>query len=136
MKKAQKVLSVLLASVLLSGCTWFVTDEDREAIVNDYAGDYGYVLESDVIDNLDSYFEKYGSDYGYYTYSQWYQKYSKFNVGKSTSSSSNKQSETVYITKTGSKYHKSWCCYLKSSIPISKADAIANGYTACSRCGG
>nr|DAQ81072.1 MAG TPA: Metal binding domain of Ada [Caudoviricetes sp.] len=25
---------------------------------------------------------------------------------------------------------------LKSCIPISKADAIANGYTACSRCGG
>lgn len=46
------------------------------------------------------------------------------------------QSETVYITRTGSKYHKIWCSYLKSCIPISKADAIANGYTACSRCGG
>lgn len=134
MKKAQKVLSVLLASVLLSGCTWFVTDEDREAIVNECAEDYGYVLESDVIDNLDRYFEKYGADYGYYTYSHWYQKYA---TSKSSSFGSyNKQSETVYITKTGSKYHKSWCSYLKSRIPISKSDAIANGYTACSRCFG
>ena len=45
------------------------------------------------------------------------------------------QSETVYITRTGSKYHRAGCSYLKSScIPISKNDAIAAGYTACSRC--
>lgn len=46
-------------------------------------------------------------------------------------------SRTVYITSTGSKYHKVWCRYLKSSsIPISEEDAIANGYTACKVCGG
>ena len=44
------------------------------------------------------------------------------------------QSETVYITRTGSKYHRAGCSYLKSCIPISKKDAIAAGYTACSRC--
>lgn len=44
------------------------------------------------------------------------------------------QSETVYITRTGSKYHKAGCSYLKSCIPISKRDAIAAGYTPCSRC--
>lgn len=40
----------------------------------------------------------------------------------------------VYITTTGSKYHLKGCSYLKSSITISKDDAISKGYTACSRC--
>ena len=41
----------------------------------------------------------------------------------------------VYITKTGSKYHRGSCSYLKQSkIGITKSDAIAQGYTACSRC--
>lgn len=44
------------------------------------------------------------------------------------------QSETVYITRTGSKYHRAGCSYLKSCIAISKKDAIAAGYTPCSKC--
>ena len=44
-------------------------------------------------------------------------------------------SETVYITDTGSKYHRSWCQYLwGSQIAIDLDDAIAAGYTACSKC--
>lgn len=44
-------------------------------------------------------------------------------------------SYTVYITKSGTKYHSSSCSYLKNSkISISKDDAVAQGYTACSRC--
>lgn len=44
---------------------------------------------------------------------------------------------TVYITKTGTKYHSSNCRYLsKSKIPISLKDAVAKGFTACSVCGG
>ncbi len=43
--------------------------------------------------------------------------------------------ETVYITKTGSKYHRGSCGYLrKSKIPITKKDAISQGYGPCSRC--
>ena len=43
--------------------------------------------------------------------------------------------QTVYITKTGKKYHTSSCRYLsKSKIPISLKDAKANGYTPCSVC--
>lgn len=49
-------------------------------------------------------------------------------------STSISKSTTVYITKTGSKYHRSGCSYLKSKIPISLSNAIAQGYTACSRC--
>ncbi len=41
---------------------------------------------------------------------------------------------TVYITKTGSKYHKAGCRYLsKSSIPIDLASAKSN-YSPCSVC--
>lgn len=44
-------------------------------------------------------------------------------------------SEIVYITDTGSKYHRYGCRYLSDScIEISLSDAISNGYTACSAC--
>ncbi len=40
-----------------------------------------------------------------------------------------KQEVTVYITKSGSKYHRLGCRYLsKSCIPISLEDAKARGY--------
>ncbi|MBR2744780.1 MAG: hypothetical protein IKE01_05765 [Clostridia bacterium] len=44
-------------------------------------------------------------------------------------------SQTVYITNTGSKYHRSGCQYLRRSChAISKSNAISRGYDACSRC--
>lgn len=47
------------------------------------------------------------------------------------------QSDTVFITRKGGKYHRWGCRYLRSScIPVNRKDAIANGYTACSVCGG
>jgi micrococcal nuclease len=43
--------------------------------------------------------------------------------------------QTVYITKTGKKYHRAICRYLsRSKIPTTLKDAKANGYTACSVC--
>lgn len=42
--------------------------------------------------------------------------------------------ETVYVTKTGEKYHVYTCSYLKSCIPITLEDAVEAGYTPCSRC--
>ena len=45
-------------------------------------------------------------------------------------SSSDDQSETVYVTDTGSRYLK------KSQIPMSLSEAKRQGYTACSVCGG
>ncbi len=42
---------------------------------------------------------------------------------------------TVYITKTGTKYHRSSCSYLRrSSIPIDLNRAVNLAYTPCSRC--
>lgn len=47
----------------------------------------------------------------------------------------NKQETTVYITKTGKKYHISSCGYLRQSkISIGKNDAINKGFTPCSKC--
>ncbi len=43
--------------------------------------------------------------------------------------------QTVYITNTGSKYHRNGCRHLKKSqIPISLSKAQAQGYTACKNC--
>ena len=51
---------------------------------------------------------------------------------KSTASD---ESVTVYITRTGAKYHRAGCRYLsKSMIPISLKDAVARGYAPCSVC--
>lgn len=41
----------------------------------------------------------------------------------------------VYITKSGSKYHKHGCTYLsRSEIAIRLSDAKEEGYTPCSKC--
>lgn len=59
----------------------------------------------------------------------------KVTVKAQATASTSSGGGTVYITKTGSKYHSSGCRYLsKSKIPISKSDAKARGYTACSVC--
>jgi len=42
---------------------------------------------------------------------------------------------TVYITRTGAKYHRAGCrSLLRSSIPIKLRDAVAKGYGACKLC--
>ena len=52
-----------------------------------------------------------------------------------TVDTSNNQSQTVYVTKTGKKYHQDGCSGLsKSKIPISLEDAKAKGYEPCSKC--
>jgi hypothetical protein len=44
---------------------------------------------------------------------------------------SQQKEKTVYITRTGQKYHGAGCSYLRSSsIPIRLSDAKARGYTA------
>ncbi|WP_084164020.1 hypothetical protein [Olivibacter sitiensis] len=42
---------------------------------------------------------------------------------------------TVYITRTGAKYHRDGCRYLsKSKIKTIKKEAVKNGYEACKVC--
>lgn len=57
------------------------------------------------------------------------------NVNATILNNEYKKETTVYITRTGSKYHRLGCQYLrKSQISIDKSSAIVNGYSACSRC--
>lgn len=50
-------------------------------------------------------------------------------------SSGSSGDDIVYITETGSKYHKAGCQYLsQSKIPISRQEAIRLGYPPCSVC--
>ncbi len=51
-----------------------------------------------------------------------------------TSNTSDTKTEIVYITNTGSKYHRAGCSYLKSKKAITKEQAISQGYSPCSRC--
>jgi endonuclease YncB( thermonuclease family) len=48
-------------------------------------------------------------------------------------STSDKKEETVYVTKTGAKYHRAGCRHLQSSIPMSLSEA-AKRYSPCSVC--
>ena len=44
---------------------------------------------------------------------------------------------TVYITRTGARYHKASCSSLRrSKMAMSRSEAISGGYTPCRRCGG
>ena len=65
-----------------------------------------------------------------------YSSNSKSSKSNSTqqNSQTNNSTETVYITNTGKKYHRSGCSYLKSSTRINKSEAVKRGYTPCSRC--
>ncbi len=42
--------------------------------------------------------------------------------------------QTVFKTRTGEKYHKAGCRYLKSIIVTNVSDALQEGLTACSVC--
>src|ERR1035438_8495432 len=45
------------------------------------------------------------------------------------------KNETVYITRTGKKFHRDGCRSLnRSRIPIKRSDAISKGYQACKVC--
>lgn len=46
-----------------------------------------------------------------------------------------KEDVTVYVTKTGKKYHSAGCMFLsKSSIPIKLSEAKARGFAPCGKC--
>jgi hypothetical protein len=54
---------------------------------------------------------------------------------KSEAPGTDKPEAAVFITRTESTYHRIGCEYLnRSQNPISKKDAIAQGYSACSKC--
>ena len=61
----------------------------------------------------------------------------KITVKKRKTAVTSRKSSVVYVTKTGKKYHRSGCRYLRSSkIKTTLSSAIARGYEACKICGG
>jgi len=57
------------------------------------------------------------------------------NNSKAVPQNSESSEATIYITKTGTKYHSVGCRYLsKSKIPMKLKDATAAGYSPCSVC--
>jgi hypothetical protein len=56
-------------------------------------------------------------------------------VGVALSAAQDPAKITVYITKSGEKYHRDGCRYLsRSKIATTLKEAISNGYGACSVC--
>ena len=52
-----------------------------------------------------------------------------------TAPSTTATADTVYITHTGTKYHRGTCRHLaQSGIPISRSEAVARGYESCKVC--
>lgn len=57
------------------------------------------------------------------------------NDEKTQETKQNINSSIVYVTKTGKKYHKAGCSYLKESkIEMTLENAKNKGYTACKKC--
>ena len=55
----------------------------------------------------------------------------------SEQSAAEKAECTVYVTRTGKRYHKEGCSSLRASrIPMSRKEAQQRGHTPCQRCGG
>lgn len=48
--------------------------------------------------------------------------------------SAERDQSIVYVTNTGSKFHRDGCRYLKSRIPMRRAEAIRAGYEPCKVC--
>ena len=58
-----------------------------------------------------------------------------FAIKKSSANKKNSSSGTVYVTNTGLKYHRGSCRWLYASkIPMSKKEAVAEGYEPCKVC--
>ena len=56
-------------------------------------------------------------------------------LSKETVTLSQTKETIVYITRTGEKYHKDGCRYLRQSkIKTTKKEAVKNGYEACKIC--
>ncbi|MCQ4635945.1 hypothetical protein NE619_04335 [Anaerovorax odorimutans] len=64
-----------------------------------------------------------------------YSAYSKVRTATPKAKKQSSSGKTVYITKTGSKFHRGSCRYLsRSKIAISRSEAVAQGYDPCKVC--
>lgn len=132
MKKTwTKIVALLLAAAIGVGAGgYFGYQQGEEDGSKSGYGD-GYI-----VGNKAGY--KTGYDHGYddgYEAASAVKKPNLLTENKTQTTQTQQNSVTVYVTNTGSKYHKSWCSYLHSSkIAVSLSWAKSNGYGACSRC--
>jgi len=118
-------------------------DQDR---IDKYGRTLGYVyLEDGTFVNAEIIKQGYGFAYTKYPIKyiekfRQYEREARQNLYGLWADSSKQESAsistvTVYITKTGKKYHQGSCSSLaKSKIPISLKEACDKGYEPCSRC--
>ena len=58
-------------------------------------------------------------------------------LAQSRNSAEQQKECTVYITRTGARYHKAGCRYLRySQFAVTRSEALSRGYTPCKVCGG
>ena len=114
MKKLISYILIISLCLSLSGC---YTKKDVETAY--YNGFHAAADEYEpLIDSLEYEIADYKSDLG----------------SSSSRSSSTTNGNIVYVTKSGDKYHRRNCSYLKSSYPMHKNEAIEKGYSRCSLC--
>ena len=133
----KKILSLLLAITMMFSLTSCITEDEFNAAIESAQ------TESYELGKAKGYETGYadGRAKGYETgFAEGREKGYKtgFDEGKASlqkQSSSYNNSYTVYITNTGSKYHRGSCHYLRySSYAISVNDARASGYDPCKVC--
>ena len=146
MKWTNRLVALVCAASIGGG--WFLCDDLKgpeyesqidSAYYNGYAEGYKDGHEIGVSDGYsEGYDDGYDDGYDNGKFVAKISGSSSSSTSKSSSSvsSSTKQNEaTVYVTRTGGKYHKFGCQYLKEScIPLARTVAIYRGYDPCSRC--
>lgn len=111
-----------------------VAEENYERLKEQYNDIRSQGLEDRYDDGYDAGYDE-GYDDGRASISSGSTSSSGSSSGSGSSSSVQTVTATVYITDTGSKYHRWGCQYLReSSRAILLTEARARGYTACSRC--
>ncbi len=141
MKLSRRIVALLVLTVMLiSGLVYAASP--IEILINGRRPEptiQAYVVDGEVFVSLEAIAELLGAEV------KWSPDKSSVAISTETvSSTSNTQSEapaevpktiTVYITKTGSKYHRAGCRHLsKSMISISLDNAKSRGFSPCSVC--
>lgn len=142
MKRLVVIVIILLAAVNLSAQTVYITksgtkyhksdcrylSQSKIAVDLKEAVDRGYLPCSVCSPPIKSKTDSEGTKLGAYQTKN--AVVEKTSVKQKTAST-----QTVYITKSGTKYHTSGCNYLKNSkFSITLEEAIDRGYTPCSVC--
>lgn len=140
-EKDSKILNLEKNNKTLKGqVTQLYSQRDKYKSKSDFMDDYVAICPVDGKGLYHLYnCNKYDSNKSFYIYNIGQAEQQGFNpcpdCEKNVVDNSEDASDVVYITNTGTKYHRNWCSYLSSSKKaITINDAINKGYSPCSRC--